>query len=51
MRRIVEFVDTGHTATEIGRAIGRSVVRVRAFAAARGVFISRSETVVGFAVR
>jgi hypothetical protein len=50
MRQIITLFDTGHTASEIGAKVGRAALRVAAFAAARGVTISRSELMVRYAV-
>jgi len=51
MRRIVALYYSGLTAGEVGKAIGRTAHLVRNYAASRGVLVSRSETVVTYAVQ
>ena len=48
-RRLFALHDAGNSATEIARLLGRHVSSIRQFAAARGVFISRSESIARLA--
>ena len=50
MQRIVGMLDAGYTGAEIAGALGRAAYRVRTFAAAHGVEVRRSETIVGYRV-
>jgi hypothetical protein len=50
MRRIMRMLDGGHTAVEIGAAVGRNWRKVTECAAGHGVFISRSESAVRYGV-
>ncbi len=50
MGRIMRLIDSGHTAAEVGRAIGRRAISIVDFAKARGVFVSLSETTVGYRI-
>ena len=49
-RQIFTLHDNGATSEEIGRAVDRPARTVRAFAASRGVLVSRSATTVRYAV-
>jgi hypothetical protein len=44
--QIFKLHDAGHTADEIAAIVGRRTISVRQFAAARGVFISRSTLLI-----